>query len=99
MISNEIAYGLFLSYNPQILDPVDTEIVCLAAVMSQNLRIPLKQHLRTCLRIGISREDLGTIQQCIRTIASYAKQNVDDVGTAADIGDDEIEDTQSVAFL
>ncbi|GLI72903.1 hypothetical protein PoHVEF18_001087 [Penicillium ochrochloron] len=53
----DIAYGLCLS-DRQILDDVDTEIVVLPAVMSQNLPRMTYWHVKGCRRAGISKEDV-----------------------------------------
>lgn len=63
-LSIEITYGLYLS-DHTILDGVDTELVVLAGIMLQNLKTETGWHLRGTRRVGVSHEDVETIQQCV----------------------------------
>jgi hypothetical protein len=63
-VSKNITYGLYLS-DHSILDDVDTELVVLSGIMIQNLPRETAWHLRGTRRIGVSREDVETIQQCV----------------------------------
>ena len=63
-LSIEITYGLYLS-DHSILDAVDTELVVLAGIMLQNLKTETGWHLRGTRRIGVSHDDVETIQQCV----------------------------------
>lgn len=56
--------GLYLS-DHTILDAVDTELVVLSGIMIQNLRTETGWHLRGTRRIGVSYDDVETIQQCV----------------------------------
>ena len=74
-LSKKITYGLYLS-DQRILDQVDTEMVVLSAIMIQNLEKETAWHLRGTRRIGVSAEDVETIQQCVsavQTISSYVE--------------------------
>ena len=62
--SKEITYGLYLS-DQTILNDVETEIAVLAGIMIQNLPRETSWHLRGMRRIGVSLEDVETIQQCV----------------------------------
>jgi len=63
-INHEITYGLFLG-DMSILGPVDTEMVVLAGIMIQNLPTETAWHLRGMRRVGVSREDVEVVQQCV----------------------------------
>jgi hypothetical protein len=63
-LSIEITYGLYLS-DHSILSGVETELVVLSGIMIQNLPRETGWHLRGTRRIGVSHEDVETIQQCV----------------------------------
>ena len=63
-ISKNISYGLYLS-DHSILDDVETELTVLAGIIIQNLPRETGWHLRGTRRIGVSKEDVETIQQCV----------------------------------
>lgn len=63
-ISQNITYGLYLS-DHSILDGIETEIVVLSGIMMQNLARETGWHLRGTRRVGVSKEDTETIQQCV----------------------------------
>ncbi|KAF2030676.1 hypothetical protein EK21DRAFT_100340 [Setomelanomma holmii] len=62
--SREITYGLYLS-DHSILNDVETELTVLSGIMIQNLPRETAWHLRGTRRIGVSKEDVETIQQCV----------------------------------
>ncbi|KAI4700250.1 hypothetical protein J4E81_004288 [Alternaria sp. BMP 2799] len=49
-----------------ILNDVETELTVLSGIMIQNLPRETAWHLRGTRRIGVSKEDVETIQQCVR---------------------------------
>ena len=63
-ISANITYGLYLS-DHSILNDIETEIVVLSGIMIQNLKRETGWHLRGTRRIGVSHEDVETLQQCV----------------------------------
>ncbi|KAJ8130971.1 hypothetical protein O1611_g2653 [Lasiodiplodia mahajangana] len=69
-ISANVSYGLFLS-DHSILDIQETELVVLAAIMSQNLYKPTYWHLRACLRVGIEPVEVDAIHRVIERVAAY----------------------------
>ncbi|KAF2627183.1 hypothetical protein BU25DRAFT_411246 [Macroventuria anomochaeta] len=69
-ISEEITYGLYLS-DRQVLDDWDTEVIVLAGIMIQNLKLETKWHIRGALRVGISKEDVEALMQCVRKVAEF----------------------------
>ncbi|KAF3044140.1 hypothetical protein E8E12_010325 [Didymella heteroderae] len=71
-ISEEITYGLYLS-DRQVLDDWDTEVVVLAGIMIQNLRLETKWHIRGALRVGMSKEDVKAIMECVREVAGFTE--------------------------
>lgn len=62
--SKQITYGLYLS-DHSILNDVETELTVLSGIMIQNLPRETAWHLRGTRRIGVSHEDVETIQQCV----------------------------------
>ena len=69
-ISEEITYGLYLS-DRQVLDDWDTEVVVLAGIMIQNLKLETKWHIRGALRVGMSKEDVKAIMEAVRKVAEF----------------------------
>lgn len=70
-LSIEITYGLYLS-DHSILDGVETELVVLSGIMIQNLPRETGWHLRGTRRIGVSHEDVETIQQCVSFVPTQS---------------------------
>ena len=60
----EITYGLYLS-DHSILDAIDTELVVLSGIMIQNLKRETGWHLRGTRRVGVSKEDVESVHQCV----------------------------------
>ena len=67
--SKQITYGLYLS-DHSILNDVETELTVLSGIMIQNLPRETAWHLRGTRRIGVSMEDVETLQQCVCANAS-----------------------------
>lgn len=72
----EIAYGLHLS-DRQVLDDIDTEIVALPAVMAQNLPRETYWHLRGMRRLGVLKEDVQMVCDCVRDVARFCGIELD----------------------
>lgn len=84
-ITTEVSYGLFLS-DHLILDIVESELVIMPAIMCQNLRGPTYWHLRACLRIGMSVEEVEQVQAVIKSAAALVGRSLD-VQRARDVTD------------
>lgn len=69
-LSTEITYGLYLS-DRQVLDDLDTQLVVLPAIMSQNLRTETHWHIRGTRRLGVKMEDVRVICDCVRLVADF----------------------------
>jgi uncharacterized alpha-E superfamily protein len=67
--SKQITYGLYLS-DHSILNDVETELTVLSGIMIQNLPRETAWHLRGTRRIGVSMEDVETLQQCVCIFAA-----------------------------
>jgi len=63
-INYNITYGFYLS-DMTILGPVETELVVLSGIMIQNLGRLTGWHLRGIRRVGVSKEDVELVQQCV----------------------------------
>ncbi|KAH9206274.1 AhpD-like protein, partial [Leptodontidium sp. 2 PMI_412] len=86
-LSTDISYGLFLA-NHTILDIVESELVILPAITCQNLNMATHWHLRGCLRVGISRDEVEEIQSVIHAIAEACGKNLNKIGSISDVEDD-----------
>ncbi|KAF7557725.1 hypothetical protein G7Z17_g411 [Cylindrodendrum hubeiense] len=69
-ISGEITYGLFLS-DRKVLDDVETQLVVLPAIMSQDLPTETHWHIRGTRRIGVSQKDVQVIWDAVKTISEF----------------------------
>ncbi|KAK7419630.1 hypothetical protein QQX98_003221 [Neonectria punicea] len=69
-ISSEITYGFFLS-DRQVLDDLETQLVVLPGIMSQNLRSETHWHIRGTRRIGVSKDDVQVIWDAVQTISAF----------------------------
>ncbi|EKD15722.1 uncharacterized protein L3040_004027 [Drepanopeziza brunnea f. sp. 'multigermtubi'] len=83
-ISRQITYGFYLS-DHSILGPIETELVTLAGIMIQNLPLETGWHLRGTRRVGVSMDDVETIQQCIEMVANYGGARMHKVPRVKDI--------------
>ncbi|KAI9678249.1 MAG: hypothetical protein M1817_006194 [Caeruleum heppii] len=70
-LEETIIYGLFLA-DPTILDPIETQMVVLPAIMCQGLRGPTMWHIRGTRRLGIAKEDLEGVQSVVERVARWA---------------------------
>ncbi|CAJ0543358.1 Ff.00g005380.m01.CDS01 [Fusarium sp. VM40] len=86
-VSKEITYGLFLS-DRQVLDDVDTQLVVLPAIMSQNLRRETHWHIRGTRRIGVSKEDVQVIWDCAKEIGKFFGNELNRLPTVDDVEPD-----------
>ncbi|KAI9705797.1 MAG: hypothetical protein M1820_005045 [Bogoriella megaspora] len=82
--SIDITYGLFLS-DRQVLDDIDTEMTVVTGIMIQNLPRESAWHLRGIRRLGVSQQDVETLQQCVGMVASFAGVSLHRVPPVADI--------------
>lgn len=83
-ISEEITYGLYLS-DRRVLDDWDTEVVVLAGIMIQNLKLETKWHIRGALRVGMSKEDVGAIMECVRKVAEVTDVKLHRIPAVEDV--------------
>ncbi|PWY65817.1 hypothetical protein BO83DRAFT_381270 [Aspergillus eucalypticola CBS 122712] len=77
-LSKEITYGLFLS-DRGVLDDLDTQLVVLPAIMSQNLRIETHWHIRGTRRLGVSLEDVRVLCEGVKHVAGFYGRVLDKV--------------------
>ncbi|KAF2106147.1 hypothetical protein BDV96DRAFT_508333 [Lophiotrema nucula] len=83
-LSKNITYGLYLS-DHSILNEVETELTVLSGIMIQNLPRETGWHLRGTRRIGVSSEDVETVQQCIEMVARFCGLRLHRVPRVKDI--------------
>ncbi|KUJ13240.1 uncharacterized protein LY89DRAFT_651349 [Mollisia scopiformis] len=83
-ISWEVVYGLFLS-NHDILGPVETELVTLTGIMIQNMPVETTWHLRGIRRLGVKKDDVEMVHQCIELVAKFGKISLHKIPRVADI--------------
>ncbi|KAJ5155907.1 hypothetical protein N7492_008710 [Penicillium capsulatum] len=75
---SDIAYGLHLS-DRHILDDVDTELVVLPAVMGQNLPRETYWHIRGTRRLGVAKQDVLMVCECVHEVSRFCGINLDRV--------------------
>lgn len=83
-ISSEITYGLYLS-DRQVLDDLDTELVVLPSIMMQNLKLETRWHIRGTRRIGVSKENVQMICECVHLIAKHFGISLHKVPTVEEV--------------
>ncbi|KUJ10211.1 uncharacterized protein LY89DRAFT_710930 [Mollisia scopiformis] len=83
-ISREITYGFYLS-DHSIISPLETELVTLSGIMIQNLPLETAWHLRGTRRVGVSKEDVELVQQCVEMVAAFAGARLHKIPRVADI--------------
>ncbi|KOS19319.1 hypothetical protein ESCO_001418 [Escovopsis weberi] len=83
-LSQTITYGLFLS-DRQVLDDVDTQLVVLPSIASQNLPTESRWHIRGTRRIGVSKKDVQTLCDIAKTIAEHYNVKLDRVPKVDDV--------------
>lgn len=69
-LTAKITYGLFLS-DRQVFDDIDTQLVVLPAIMSQNLPTETHWHIRGTRRIGVSKQDVQAIWNAVWAISRH----------------------------
>lgn len=83
-ITKHISYGLYLS-DRQILDDIETQLVVLPTIMIQNMKKESIWHIRGTRRLGVSRQDLEVVWDCVQQIARELGMTLDRVPTVASI--------------
>ncbi|CAG8908435.1 unnamed protein product [Penicillium egyptiacum] len=83
----DITYGLVLS-DRQVLDDVDTELVVLPAVMGQDMPRTTYWHIRGIRRLGISKEDVGMVMECVRLVVEACNLTLKQVPDVGDVEGD-----------
>ncbi|KAL4984370.1 hypothetical protein BDW68DRAFT_180732 [Aspergillus falconensis] len=86
-LSMEITYGFFLS-DRQVLDDVDTQMVVLPGIMSQNLPNATHWHIRGTRRLGVPIEDVKIVTECVKTIADFYGKTLDKVPSVEEVEKD-----------
>lgn len=86
-VSQEITYGLFLS-DRQVLDDLDTQLVVLPAIMSQNLKTETHWHIRGTRRLGVPMEDVKIIWDCVKLVAGFHEVKLNRVPTVEEVEPD-----------
>lgn len=61
----------------QILDGLDTEIVVLGVIMCQNLPRESHWHIRGLRRLGLPKEDVQMVCDCVREVARFCGLELD----------------------
>jgi len=88
-LSTDISYGLFLA-DHNTLDIIESELVILPAIMCQGLVPSTKWHLRGCLRVGCTCEEVECIQQVIEHVAETCGKELKGLPRVSDIPTDEM---------
>ncbi|KAM3512999.1 hypothetical protein MY11210_003399 [Beauveria gryllotalpidicola] len=82
--SLEISYGLFLS-DHAVLDMTESELVILPAIMCQDLKGPTDWHLKGCLRLGLTRQEVAAVQKVIERILARGGGKLSQINSVWDI--------------
>lgn len=85
-LSTNITYGLFLG-DRAVLDDLETEIIVLAAIMSQDLKTETHWHIRGLRRLGVSSHDAKVVWDCVQQVAGFYGSRLDRVPTVDDVVD------------
>ncbi|KAI4641758.1 hypothetical protein J4E93_007856 [Alternaria ventricosa] len=88
-LSTDISYGLFLA-DHNTLNIIESELAILPAIMCQGLVPSTKWHLRGCLRVGCTREEVECIHQVIEHIAKTCGKQLQGLPRVSDLPTDEI---------
>jgi hypothetical protein len=83
-LSEEITYGLFLS-DRQVLDDIDTQLVVLPGIMSQNLPNETHWHIRGTRRLGLPKEEVEVIWDCVQLVARFFDVKLNKVPTVGEV--------------
>lgn len=83
-LSEEITYGLYLS-DRQILDDVDTQLIVLPGIMSQNLPNETHWHIRGTRRLGLPKEEVQVIWDCVQLVAQFFEVKLNKVPTVEQV--------------
>ncbi len=83
-LERSIIYGLFLS-DHSILNPVEAELVTLCSIMCQGLRAPTMWHLRGTRRLGVSREEVESVQGAVEAVARWAGRSTERWARVGDV--------------
>ena len=86
-LSMEITYGFYLS-DRQVLGDVETQLVVLSAIMSQNMPLETHWHIRGTRRIGVSRHDTEVLYRCIGLAADHFGVSLHKVPTVEQVEPD-----------
>lgn len=86
-LSMEITYGLFLS-DRQVLDDLDTQLVVLPAIMSQDLRTETHWHIRGTRRLGVTLEDVRVVWECVQMVTGFFGGRLERVPTVEEVEPD-----------
>ncbi|PVI03190.1 hypothetical protein DM02DRAFT_521409 [Periconia macrospinosa] len=86
-ISTEITYGLYLS-DRKVLDDWDTEVVVLAGIAIQNLKLETHWHVRGSRRIGFSIEDVNTVLEGVRRVGGFMEVKLDRLPSVEEVEKD-----------
>lgn len=86
-LSTEITYGLFLS-DRAVLDDLDTQLVVLPAIMSQDLRTETHWHVRGTRRLGVSLDEVRVVWDCVKLVAGFFGNSLDRVPTVDEVEPD-----------
>ncbi|KAE8145530.1 hypothetical protein BDV25DRAFT_164497 [Aspergillus avenaceus] len=86
-LSTDITYGLFLS-DRAVLDDLDTQLVVLPAIMSQNLKNETHWHIRGTRRLGVCMADVKVVWECVKITAGFYGVALDKVPTVEEVEPD-----------
>ncbi|KAL4875135.1 hypothetical protein BJY04DRAFT_232905 [Aspergillus karnatakaensis] len=83
-ISREITYGFYLS-DRSVLDDLDTQLVVLPGIMIQDLALETHWHIRGTRRLGVSKEQVQVIWECVKLVAEFHGMSVGRVPSVEEV--------------
>jgi hypothetical protein len=83
-ISENITYGLYLS-DMRILGDIETELVVLSGIMSQNLGRETGWHIAGIRRVGVSKDDAQVVWDTIKMVATHFEADLNRVPAVSDV--------------
>lgn len=83
-MEKNIIYGLYLS-DHTVLSNIETEMVTMISIMCQGISAPTYWHIRGMRRLGVTVDDVESIQQAIEIVAKWCGRSVEGWPRVSDV--------------
>jgi hypothetical protein len=64
-----------------VLGDVETELIVVPGIMSQNLPVESHWHIRGMRRLGVPKEDVEVVWECVQLVVKFLGTSMDKVPT------------------